>query len=100
MWHNPLLPAKIGKGRVKKRGTRDTYPQAILECLASDGQRLEELGNGLAACLGVPRRAGWGTLGRREVGDALGRMDGDIGPSHCVGYRRYELKLTRERRYM
>lgn len=63
----------------------DTYAQAIVECLASDGQRPEELGNGLAACLRIARSSSWRTLSRSEVGDTLGGGDGDVGPSHGVG---------------
>lgn len=78
-----MVSTGFGKRRVKKQRTRNTYTQAILECLASDGQRLEELRNRLAACLGVASCASRRTLSRREVGDALGRGDGDIGPGHC-----------------
>lgn len=62
--------------------TESTYAQAILEYLASDGQGLEELRNGLAACLGVAGSSCCWTLSRSEVGDALSSVDGDIGPSH------------------
>jgi hypothetical protein len=53
-----------------------------LECLASDGQGLEELRNGLAACLGLASSSCWWTLSRSEEGDALSGFDGDVGPSH------------------
>lgn len=62
-----------------------TYPETVLERLASDGQGLEELWNGLAAGLGVARRARGLTLSRREVGDTLGGFDWDIGPRHDGG---------------
>jgi hypothetical protein len=70
-----------------KTGEKDekkdkTYPKTVLESQASNGQRLEQLRNGLAAGLRVARRTSWRALRRCEVGDALSGGNGDVGPSH------------------
>jgi hypothetical protein len=44
-----------------------TYTQAVLESHSSDGERLEELGNGLSARLRIASCACRGALGRGEV---------------------------------
>lgn len=64
------------------RSCRGTYTQAVLESLATDGQGLEQLGNRFCICLRIARSACGRTLGRGEVGDALGGLDRDVGPSH------------------
>lgn len=61
-----------------------TYAESVLEGHAADGQRLEELGNGLAAGLRARCCAGWGGLRRGEVGDARSGLDIDIGVMHFV----------------
>lgn len=64
-----------------------TYSQSVLECQASDGQGLEEFRNGLSTSLGITSCACWWALSRREVGDALRGLGGDVWPSHGVDDR-------------
>jgi hypothetical protein len=59
-----------------------TYTKAVLESLTSNGQGLEQFGNGLAAGLRVARRTSRRALRGCEVGDALSGGNGDVGPSH------------------
>ena len=54
-------------GEMEKRKEDKTYTQAVLESLASNGQGLEQLGDGLAAGLRVACRAGRRALRGREV---------------------------------
>lgn len=53
-----------------------------MESPTTDGQGLEELGDGLPTGLGIASSARRRALGRREVGDALGGLDGNVGPGH------------------
>lgn len=59
---------------------RDAYSKAVLECGASDRERLEELRNGLSARLRIPRRACRRALSGRKVRDALCGPGRDVRP--------------------
>lgn len=61
-----------------------THSQAVLKRLSSYGQRFEERRDGFAARLGITGRAGWGTLGRSKVGNALRGLCRDIRPVRHV----------------
>ena len=54
-------------GGMEKRTEDKTYTQAVLESLASNGQGLEQLGDGLAAGLRVACGAGRRALRGREI---------------------------------
>lgn len=63
-----------------------TYANAVLECEAAHGERLEELGNGRAVGLRIGGGPSGGGLRRREVGDALCGLVFDVWnrPRHCA----------------
>ena len=61
-----------------------TYTNTVLKGHAPDGQRLEQLGNGLAIRLRAGSRTGSRFLGRGEVGDSLCGLVVDVGERHGV----------------
>lgn len=61
-----------------------TYTNTVLKGHAPDGQRLEQLGDGLAVGLRVGRRTSCRFLGRGEVGNSLCGLVVDVGEGHGV----------------
>lgn len=60
----------------------ETYTEAVLDIQTTNGQRLEQLRDGFATSLGIASSARRRALGRREEGDTLRGLRGNVGPSH------------------
>ena len=68
------LVLRVGLGK----GVKETYTKAVLESYTANGKGLEELGDRLAAGLGIRSGSSWGTLRRGEVGETRRGLDVDI----------------------